>query len=210
MTLDSPTPFKWLNIIIIVVIPVVSALIAISSFWYARESNLRAEKLFGSQIRPLIQERPTSLVFDPSTNITKTEFEIVNYSGFDAFHITWDLKYGTNNWIIEWLRAEIHRLQRLKQRKPQEEKRLNALLQMDLGITRLRSGERAVGAMAGSLSSDGVCSNREGIEVLFRTTWKNEKGHVFDRIRKFKLVCTKVDNGTSFTFLPQDIIAQDE
>lgn len=210
MTLDSPSPWKWVNFIIIVIIPSCSAIIALLSFWYGYQNNLRAEKLFGSQIRPLIQERPYNLTFDPSTGMTKTNLEIVNYSGFDAIDVTFDIKYGTNDWIVEWMRAEIHRLRQLNPRTPQEDKRLKELSEAPVGIATLKSGQKFPIFVVGSLSLNDVCSNPEGTEVLARITWKNENGWLFDRIHKFKLVCTKVENGRSFTFLPEGIIAQQE
>jgi hypothetical protein len=44
--------------------------------------------------------------------------------------------------------------------------------------------------------------------VQIRVTWENNRGHVFDEIRKYKLLCTKTEIGHAFTFIPEGIISQ--
>lgn len=200
----------WLNIILLVVIPVVSALIAIISLCYVRKSNQRAEKLFGSQIRPLIQDRPLDLVVIQQFNAIETILEVVNYSGFDAYNISFDLKYGSNYWISEWIKAKLDALAKIDHRTEEEEELYKFYSVQPKEIKNLGAGDSVKRHMRGSLNIDAVCNSKEGFDVLVRTIWKNERGHTFDRIRKYKLLCTSVDGGRSFTFIPQQIVSQEE
>ena len=69
--------------------------------------------------------------------------------------------------------------------------------------------------MPGSLMSDSlnledvVARGQEGLTVAVRTTWQNEKGHVFDAVHEYRLVgTTNSAKGRSFTFIPKGIISQ--
>ena len=42
----------------------------------------------------------------------------------------------------------------------------------------------------------------EPIKILLRTVWHNEIDKEFDQIVEFQLICTKIDTGRSYTFLP--------
>lgn len=189
---------------------IIGAVIAALSLWYTFKTNRRAEKLFGSQACPLIQEQPIRLAFDDTLAFGTTCLEIVNYSGFHAYDVSCDLKYGDNKWIVHWLRAERDRLQQLGARTIEETQQLNRLLAEPWRIHRIKAGKRITSVLTGSLSQDYVRSNTDGTEVLVRVRWKNRKGHAFDRIRKFNLVCTTVGTGMDFDFIPQEIVAKYE
>jgi hypothetical protein len=81
-------------------------------------------------------------------------------------------------------------------------------------IDKLDSGQRIevqriwVGKLPGErLLED---TREKEMDIFVRTTWKNEKHNTFDRIRKYKLVCTVDGNGKSFTFIPQQIVSPEE
>jgi hypothetical protein len=40
------------------------------------------------------------------------------------------------------------------------------------------------------------------IEILLYVSWENEKGKLFVQIIKYQLVCTKINTGRSYKFLP--------
>lgn len=52
------TAMPWLKKNWLALMAIVSAFAAVMSWLEVRKENLRAEKLFGSQIRPLIQSTP--------------------------------------------------------------------------------------------------------------------------------------------------------
>ena len=58
-------------------------------------------------------------------------------------------------------------------------------------------------AFSGSLNlEDEVCDKGNvGFPVSIRYRWKNEKGHVFEKIADYKLICTAVENGRAFTMI---------
>ncbi len=193
-----------------VLVSIVSVALTAGMFWFTMKTEQRAAQLFGSQVRPLVQEHPTGVAFDPSLAFARTAFDLVNYSGFDAYDVSIDVKYATNGWNNEWFKAEVDRLQRMKSRTPEEEQRLKDYLTLPLRVARIRAGEAAIAQSTGSLSREYVCKNNEGIDVLARVIWKNERRQAFDRIRKFKLVCTRRDGGISFEFFPEGIVANYE
>lgn len=53
-----------------------------------------------------------------------------------------------------------------------------------------------------------TCSGQP-IRILIRAIWENEIGKKFDRIVEYKLVCTKIGTGRSYTFIPSGIIIED-
>ena len=42
------------------------------------------------------------------------------------------------------------------------------------------------------------------INVLFRVVYENEIGRKFDRTVEYKLICTKIGTGRSYTFIPSE------
>lgn len=186
---------------------IIGAAIARLSLWFTFKTNRRAEKLFGSQIRPLVQEQLIRLEFDQTLSFATTHLEVINYSGFHAYDVRVDLKYGTNSWAVSWLRAEARRLQQLGARTREEDQKLHELLAEPCRIASIKAGKKASSVISGSLSQDYVRSETEGVNVQARVTWNNKKGHSFDRIRNYKLVCTAVGTGMDFAFIPQDIVA---
>ena len=53
-------------------------------------------------------------------------------------------------------------------------------------------------------------SNGEPIELLIRTTWKNEIGKNFEQIVEYQLTCTILGIGKSYTFLPTGNVITDK
>lgn len=47
------------------------------------------------------------------------------------------------------------------------------------------------------------------INVLFRVVYENEIGRKFDRIVEYKLICTKIGTGRSYTFIPSGLVIED-
>lgn len=93
------------------VIGILTALIVLANIclsFYTFQSNSRAEKLFMGQHRPLIDVTPVGVEqvgVEQVDSQVMTVFSIVNNSGFKAFNIGLDLKYGDKSWILEWRRA---------------------------------------------------------------------------------------------------------
>lgn len=204
-----------------IIISLGSLFISYVLFTYARQSNDRAQKLFVGQIKPLIDVSPNDItqVGDHQCN---TRLSFSNYSGFDAKKIGIDVRYGpnTNAWIGEWRKAY----------NDVDEKNKNGIV-IDktystkplLTIPELKSGETdAIDfnisdiSFTGSLNLKEVCDEGpSGYPFYVRITWQNEKGHVFDEIHKYKLLCTSVDigkepnirRGRSLTFIPEGVMS---
>lgn len=82
-----------------------------------RKSNERAEKVFGAQIRPLIQAIPVKFTVEKDSSgriFGTTTVRIINFSNFDALQIRTDVMYEGAEWIREWQEAKVkdceHRL----------------------------------------------------------------------------------------------------
>jgi hypothetical protein len=181
----------------------------------AEKANKRAEKLFVGQNKPLIDVTPIGIYTGIAKNGNKmcaTLYSILNYSGFDANNISVDIAYEGNVYISEWLRAK-----KDSERKKKEGVDPNVILNYlypsrpDVQIPELKSGEvKEYRGASGSLDLDKrvVDMGKKGFPVLIRVTWENDIGHVFDEIRKYKLLCTKEGIGHAFTFIPEGIISQ--
>ena len=59
-------------------VALLSAVLAAVSWWEVHKENLRAEKLFGSQVRPLIQSRPGPIHYDPTSKMARTDLVVIN------------------------------------------------------------------------------------------------------------------------------------
>ncbi len=196
----------------------ISALISIVSvaltggmFWSTMKTEQRAEQLFGSQVRPLLQEQITGVLTGTTNAAGGVTFDIVNYSGFDASDVRYDFKFGTNDWLVPWVEADARRLEQLKNRTPEEESNFNWYSKKMWRIGPIKAGaRRELQAVTGSVNLDTVCKSGKGMEVLSRLIWKNDRGHAFDRIRRFELRCTRVGTGTAFNAVPLGVVAQDE
>jgi len=47
------------------------------------------------------------------------------------------------------------------------------------------------------------------INVLFRVSYSNEIGRKFDRIKEYKLICTKIGTGRTYIFIPTGVVIED-
>jgi hypothetical protein len=208
--------------------------------YYGCRADSRAKKLFIGQNKPLIDVTPIGIVQverkdEKKTKMCVTLFSIVNYSGFDAYNIAFDIKYGSD-WISEWGKAENNRKEKVKIKaedngKETVEKRVmlnhlytsrpNALIpKLMSGETKGRdfklppfvSGElylKSPPFASGEFDLEvNVVAKNEGFPILVRVTWENESGYVFDEIHKYKLLCTESGSGLSFTFIPEGIKSQ--
>lgn len=209
---NSETDIVYLTFIIVVVNVVL--------VYYTYQSNERAEKLFVGQNKPLIDVTPIRIAQIEDSNVGKhgvTLFSIANYSGFVAKEIRIDVKYGDNDWISEWIKAnEDNKINKKNKKEGIVKNRLyksTTSTKSGLFIPRLEPGEteekKHVSIVSGSLDLENqVCSKGdEGFQVLVRVTWENIKGHVFDEIRKYRLICTKVESGRALTFIYEGIIS---
>ena len=192
--------------------------------YYGCRANSRAKKLFVGQNKPLIDVAPIGIIHgiaEDENKMCATLFSVVNYSGFVAYNILIDVAYEGNVWILEWLRAE-------KDRKEKEGKNKEKVVvtkgyypsistrktikKLIPGETREKDFEGKAIGISGSLDLEKrvVSKGKEGFPVFVRLTWENNRGHVFDEIHKYKLICTKgvSESGRAFTFIPEGIISQ--
>ena len=162
---------------------------------------------------PKIDVTPIRVAQNPEGTHVATFLSVTNYSGFKAYDINIDMKYGDYEWIGEWIKADNHKNNK---HLPQNN---NSMIELyDLGLSfrmpMLKTGQQyefpengidgKIG-FSGSLNlEDEVCGKgKEGFPVSIRSRWKNEKGHVFEKISDYKLICTIVGNGRSFTMIPK-------
>lgn len=181
---------------------------------YTRQANDRAEQLFIGQNKPLIDVTPIGIypgIAKDGNKMCATLYSILNYSGFDANNISVDIAYGGNVYISEWLRAKKDSERKKEGVDP------NVVVgdfypsRPDVQIKELKSGEvKEYRGVNGNLDLDKqvVIMGKKGFPVLIRVTWKNNRGHVFDEIRKYKLLCTTKGIGHAFTFIPEGILSQ--
>ncbi len=203
------------------IIGIIGGILGMLSFYYVYQK-------FPSETHPLIKERPYE--FSLTENGWKTMLEVVNYSGFDAYSVTFDFKYGNNDWVSEWTKAK----EDSKKKQSEELPRLKSIItsattsqvvvedidkpkENDSTTSKERSqefkidtlGARSIRKFAvtvsGAPSKPDFCKKKSDSEIVFvRTIWKNKYQQTFDNLRKYMLICTKVGNGQSYTFLPAD------
>lgn len=193
----------------------VLAYITGKSLHHSKETNERAERIFQGQIRPLVDAAPIAVEQSSCGRYTKTYFSVVNYSGFIAKDVVIDLKYGSNSWIQEWIKAKDEMENKTEQGvvpgkiyTSEPARKIETLKPGDT-IYCNNKGEKIF--ISGSLNLEKtVCNNEKNVlSVLVRISWKNEKGHAFDAVKKYSLVCTKAGKegdkvrGRAFTFIPQ-------
>jgi hypothetical protein len=197
----------------------VIAIAAVVTLIYSLHMYQNSQKLLIGQSTPLIDVSPISITQLQDTNknyFAATRFSVVNYSGFKAFKIGIDLKYGEIAWIREWLKAQAD--------KPSE-KNTQIIMhkeymlppnifikELEFGKTTDKDYENKDIVIMGALNLENqVCTkNNEGLPVWVRVTWQNEQGHTFDEVHKYKLVCTKDKDepdriGYAFTFVPEGV-----
>lgn len=212
--LDCVTPIIALANIVLVVITALSLL-------YARRANSRAEKLFVGENRPLVDVTPIAIRQKASGTHATTVFSIVNYSGFPAYEIGIDLKYGANSWILEWLKARGEKLKKGAAEGVVPEKFYSSpptahVSELGPGETAERDKSGYQIEITGSLNlEDDVCAKGdEGMPVWVRVTWQNASRHVFDSVYEYRLICTKDTEirdqagGRSLTFVPLGVVSQ--
>ena len=191
--------------------------ITLFSLAYARKSNYRAEITHISENCPLIDVSPISVMQDYDIKQVKTFFSIANYSGFSAYRIGIDLKYGNNSWILEWRKARKERDE--KGNKSSVIGNKEYFTTPDIRIDKLKPGETinrdSTGSelcIVGSLNLErDVCSKgNDGLPVWVRVSWQNSNRHTFDEVRKYRLICTidsdktEENRGRAFNFIPED------
>lgn len=153
------------------VVSVVSALIALIALFYTYKSNDRAEKLFGSQIRPLIQDRPIKINIQEKAQFVETTLQVINYSGFDAFDISFDLKYANNDWVRQWIMSRKDHLSNKKEKTMEEVEELKGYSMEPLIVPYLPAGKEATRTATGALTlKEILAAQPSGLDVLVRTT----------------------------------------
>lgn len=207
-----PGILKWIRENSKLLLTLFTSLIVLANLvmvWYTFRSNQRADRLFIGQNKPLIDITPISISPDESEKKEKmvtTRFSVVNYSGFVAKNIRIDADYGEDNiWLSEWVKADRDN----KGEKKGVVKGKSFLSAPKVLIQELKPGitEGKTAFVCGSLDlEESVCkAGHVGYPVLVRVMWENEGGHVFDEVHKYELVCTPVDSGRAFTFIPKGI-----
>ena len=181
------------------------------------QSNVRTGKIFVGQNKPLIDVSPVNIKLNKAKSHSTISFSITNYSGFDAYDITIDTKYGgnykgDNAWHLKWKEADNERIRKINEKVDKKgiavEPNEYPLPPQGYEIKKLRAGQtvnknfkgEAI-AFRGSLHLEKkylASDNRiKGYPIFVRITWKNEKGHVFDEIHKYSLIWTRVSDSNN-------------
>lgn len=205
---------------IIALANIVLVYVTARSLRYAGQANTRAERLFVGENRPLVDVTPIAIRQNARGTHATTAFSIVNYSGFKAYKISIDLKYGTNSWIREWIKAREEKQEKGTAEGVVAEKFYfsqpkSLIPELGPGETKGGETEHQI-VITGSLNlEDDVCAKGDqGMSVWVRVTWKNYSQHVFDSVYEYRLICTKDTKrgdpagGCSFTFIPLGIVSQ--
>lgn len=190
--------------------------------YYNSKANSRAEKLFVGQAKPLIDAVPFGIVQselgdENKTKMCTTLLSFANYSGFTAKEISIDIKYGNNVWISEWVKANTDS-ERKKKEGVDPNVNLNQLYisRRKIAISELKPGQTKRSDIenpflyaSGQLDlKENVVGKKDGFPILVRVTWKSEDEHVFEKITKYKLLCTTTGIGHAFTFINEGIVSQ--
>ena len=176
-----------------------------------QETNLRAEKLFIGQNKPLIDITPIAIgQSSKGTHVTIT-LSINNYSGFKALNIGCDIKYGDRGWHGEWIKAS-EQTGGLRLGVPYDPLPKVYFPKLESGETGKEEIEGEYIWSSGALNLENeVCQakNRE-MPIQIRVRWENENHHIFDEVHEYKLRCTIAfkNDGRSFTFIPVGIVSK--
>jgi len=190
---------------------VAMAVIMAIILFYTYKSYNQTRKILVGQNTPLIDVSPIAVIQQPEEQVV-TVCSIANYSGFDAHNIGVDVKYQ-GDWIGEYEKANSEKKYKggkdrvipLKRYNTRTKTVIKKIVPGDTKKYHVHSG--------GALSLEiNVCKKgKVGIPVWIRVSWENKKGHVFDEIHKYRLICAK-DNqephpgtGRAFTFIPHGI-----
>jgi hypothetical protein len=193
-------------------ITIIVALVALAGLAYTHASHRRERMLYTGQRKPLIDSTPMGLLPDPQRKAAAITFTVVNYSGFTARNVDIDLKYGANDWIGQWVKAKDDSLKKKNQQSSSNPDAVTFIPVVSAKIRKLKPGKTMpfeLSTIKGSVDLEAICKNREkGHDIFVRTTWENDCGHRFDEVNKYKLLCTEVDGGKSFTFVPKGNISR--
>lgn len=156
---------------------------------YTNKANQRSEELFKiseslfvAQNIPLVDVTPISITQSQNANgsyFATTTFNVANYSGFHAYNIRIDLKYGTIVWIGEWVKAYEKIQSNITGQDIDIDKPYESLPKVaipELGAWKMIQQDvksRQEGGTMGSLLLKGdVCAKGdEGLTVLVRVAW---------------------------------------
>lgn len=185
-----------------------------------------ANKLFIGQNTPLIDVTPIAL--DTKDKFTTVYFNISNYSGFTAYDIAIDLSLS-KTWIAEWIKASEEKAVKQAGERliipgmtyfltPGSSPRRGAFW------SKLKPGETigkgVLPGLRGNFDLQAVCpeigkGTSSSSPVQVRVTWRNDRGHVFDEVHQYSLVCTldhdkeeKERIGYAFTLIPEGIVSR--
>lgn len=166
---------------------------AVFSALYAHRSNQRSEQLFAGQRRPIIQVRPIAIKDYPEFPAVETILSIVNYSGFIARNISFDLKYDDYDWCYEWIRADQDKKQAISNVS-------GKTYTISAGtIEELHPEKSHQASIRGTLDLNEVCKNKK-INVYVKARWENESNFIFEKIWQYSLICTTTGEGRSIDF----------
>jgi hypothetical protein len=173
-------------------IPYFAIVISIISAWFVYRADRRQtaaeerqKKAAVLEVKPLVQAKPVHFVFHKESNFGDILLEVTNPSAYDAFEVTFDVKYNGNDWIAEWSKAN---------NQPQK---VLPKLAPDDGWSMMFRG-------ALPYPMDEICTKRKGFDVYVRAKWRNEKNRTFEMLAQHELICTTVGQNQSVTFLLKD------
>jgi hypothetical protein len=208
-TLLLPKVTLWLVILTAVIAGINMVLI-----YYTVKSNDRAARAFEADKRPLIDVAPIKIMQNLNGTHAITLLSITNFSGFTAYNVAVDLKYGEYSWISEWRKANGGKQSDCGVVKGDWYVSAPEVIikRLEPGETRTTEGLDKKGMILSgtlNLQKEVVAKRDKGLPVIVRATWENEKGHVFDIVHEYQLIgTTNSANGRSFTFIPKGILAQ--
>jgi hypothetical protein len=148
-----------------------------------KKAEEREEKSAPLQVKPLIQAKPFDFVIQNSFG--RTSLEVINASAYDAYDLSFDLKYEENDWIGEWLKAN--------QQPPEGVLKLGPLV----GLTAIFNGSLPY-------SEAEICTTRKGFNLTVKARWRNQFGRHFETTAKYRLQCTTVGDNRAFTFILEE------
>jgi len=200
---------------VIAIANILLTIVALSSIYFTYRSNKRAEKLFESQIKPLIQTKPVSFVMTDSNDelFGTIELQIVNHSNFKALNVRTDVKYH-GPWIREWMIAAAKGMNNLEHKgllTEEQKKELNIYrLSLTQNVGNIKPNKDLKQLWTGGLGNKKKYYETENKSISVRTLWKNQYGFEYENIEHYNIVITSAFESESVTIIPKEVNFKNE
>ncbi|MBU2496353.1 MAG: hypothetical protein KJ935_07660 [Candidatus Omnitrophica bacterium] len=159
---------------------------------------------------PQLQIRPKNFFKGyPKVSHSAVVYEIVNYSNFPAFNVESDMKFNKNDWIKNWSITRAKQLEKKgNNRTLQEDDEMKMRKTASAPHDKLEPGEYIQKIIDGSCPQN-VCDlakSQNGFHIYLKIVWYSEKKQKFEQVKKYSLLCAKLEETEEFSFLSSEAV----